>query len=238
MTKDGEKLPEMTINNKDLQKELIRAIESKEFSAVVCDTIYLLLKDQNHNAGDVLLPIAQACQRAENTAFIGVAHLKKYIADQEVVHHIRGDSDIVTFARTVIYMREGKEKNQRVIVPLKNSFTGNLDTGFVTTMPDDDSALSFQHYEDNNFAILKEHGKPFSSFIDAPKDSEKESLILDIKTMFLGYGDGKWRTQEFEKWLNGHSKKQWNRMTRSRLLKKAGLKSEKVGLHWFLFEKN
>ena len=80
MTKDGEKLPEMTINNKDLQKELIRAIESKEFSAVVCDTIYLLLKDQNHNAGDVLLPIAQACQRAENTACIGVAHLKKHIA--------------------------------------------------------------------------------------------------------------------------------------------------------------
>ena len=90
---------------------------------------------------------------------------------------------------------------------------------------------------ENNFEILKEYGKPFSSFTDAPKNTEEKTLIDNIIAMFNS-SKGKWRTQDFEKWLNGHTKKQWNRMTRSRLLKKAGLKSEKVGLHWFLFEKN
>lgn len=225
--KSGKKLPEMQIPQNSLSPAFLEAIFSRKFSAVVCDPMYLLLKDQNKGSAGVLMPLVQACLQTKDTAFIGVCHLKKAISDQEVIHHIRGDSDIVTLSRAVVYMREGKEKTKRVIVPLKNSLTGDLDTGFVTTMADNDSPLSFQHYTDNNFAILKEHAKPFSSFTDAPKDTARASLIADIKVKYIGYGPGKWKTKDFKKWLEGHTKRPWNDMSRTRLMKEVGVKSDK-----------
>ena len=231
--------PEMHIPREYLHAEYIKAIESKQFSAVVSDPIYLLLKDQNQHAGETLLPLAQACQQNE-TAFIGVAHIKKSINDQEIIHHIRGDSDIVTLARSVIYCREGKEKNKKVIVPLKNSLTGELDNGFVTSMADNDSPVLFTHYTDNNFAILKEHAKAFSSYTDEPEDSpETKNLISDILAVFQTHGgDGKWKNQDFKEWLKDRIKKDLDQKARQRLLKKAGLTQRAVGRgEWGLFKK-
>ena len=229
--KKGQRLPEMQVPRGDLAKNFLSAIESGRFSAVVADTLYLLLKDQNKGSADVLLPIAQKCLQIKNTAFIGVAHLKKNIADQEVVQHVKGDSDIVTLARSVIYLREGKEKTQRVIVPLKNSLTGDLDTGFVTTMPDDDSALSFQHYSDNNFAILKEHAKPFSSFTDAPTNKAENTLIKEIQQKYAVQGTKTWPTKDFRDFVKAR-KKGCSQPTMSRLMRKAGFKSEKIKDTW------
>ena len=233
-TYKGQKMPPMQIPKGFLLQELIKAIQKQIFSAVVCDTIYLLFKDQNSGASDILLPIALACMESK-TAFIGVCHLKKNIVDQEVIHHIRGDSDIVTYARSVVYMREGKEKNQRVIVPLKNSFTGEVDSGFVTTMPDNDSPLTFHHHLDNNFKILKEYGKPFSSFTDSPSDKEGDELVSDMLAVYNTYGDGNWRTKDFETWINSHTKRKWDQKKRQRILIKAGLINKFNGREFCVF---
>ena len=232
-------LPPMFISHKNLLKEFIKAIESKKFSAVVADTLYLLFKDQNKNAGDVLMPIIKALKTTE-TAFIGVCHLKKNIQDQEIIHHIRGDSDIVTYARSVVYLREGKEKTQRVIVPLKNSLSGDLDCGFVTTMANNDSPISFEHHEDDNFKILKEYGKPFSSFTEPAKNSKEDNLISDVLAVFKT--TGQWKTKDFYNWLhkkNGNKKTtdDAKRKAGQRIMKKAGLKSEQNSSgEWFLTE--
>ena len=237
LTKEQTKLPIMQIPKDLLIRETLQAIESEKFSAVVLDTIYLLLKDQNSGVMDTLMPLIQACHN-KKTALIGVAHLKKSIADQEIIHHIRGDSDLVTLARSVVYMREGKEKSQRVIVPLKNSLTGDLDTGFVTTMPDNDSPLSFQHYTDNNFQILKDHGKPFNSFNDSPEDNSNKDLIGDILAVFeTKGGNGKWKSEDFKIWLKNHTKKKWNRKAEQRLLETAGLIRKPVGTDHYLFKR-
>ena len=187
---EKEGLPIMQVPKDQLLPQILKAIESGEFSAVVLDTIYLLLKDQNSGVSDILMPLIHACHKVK-TALIGVAHLKKSIADQEIIHHIRGDSDLVTLARSVIYMREGKEKSQRVIVPLKNSLTGDLDTGFVSSMADNDSPLTFQHYTDNNFKILKDHAKAFDSYTDSPKDTSTKELEGDILAAFATHGGRK-----------------------------------------------
>lgn len=230
---DGKKLPSMIIPNNMLLNLYIKAILSKVYSAIVSDTLYLLLKDQNQKAGEVFQPIFTACQES-GSAFVGVGHLKKQIQDQEVIHHIRGDSDIVTYARSVVYMREGKEKNQRVIVPLKNSLTGNVDTGFVTKMRDNDSPIEFEHHTNSNFDILKEYGKPFSSFTDAPKDSAEENLISDIKTVFLGHESPGWPLEDFKKWLNHRTGRPCSDTSRKRLLKRADLCSRQKGVKWFV----
>ena len=236
MTKKGQKLPKMMIPKKDLLPEFIKAIESELFSAVICDTLYLLFNDQNKGVSEVLLPISQALTK-KKTAFIGVCHLKKQTKDQEIIHHIRGDSDIVTFARSVVYMREGKEKLQRVIVPLKNSFTGEVDTGFVTSMADNNSPITFQHHTENNFKILKEHAKAFDSYTDSPKDTSTKELEGDILMAFKLHGDGKWTSDEFKKWIEKHTQKKWDNKKIQRILGKCGLIRKQKGAFHAIFQR-
>ena len=162
--------------------------------------------------------------------------MKKQIADQEVIHHIRGDSDIVTIARSVVYMREGKEKDHRVIVPLKNSFTGNTDTGFVTSMADNNSLSTLSTIQTISLKFLKTT-EPFNSFTDAPRDSESEKLIKEIVTVYNSMGDGVWKSENFKTWLTKKTTKHWDKKAIQRVLDRAGLVRRQKGTFYAIFKK-
>ena len=226
----------MQIPKKYLQQGFIDRIKTGIYSAVVCDPIYLLLATENEQAEDILGPIIRACQEV-STAFICIGHIKKNIKDQEIVHHIRGHSDIVTISRAVVYMREGKEAKQRVIVPVKNSWEGDLNNGFVTDMTDNDSPIKFTHHTAHAFEILKEHAKSFQSFTDAPKDAERDQTLLAIKGEFNLKGTGAWLYEDYKKFINKLLKKELSRTTLWRWLGQAGLETRQKDTKKYIFKK-
>ena len=116
--------------------QVFKACASGEFSYVLLDLVYLTVKDENSNKEyeQVLLEI-QNCLSSD-TSFIATAHLKKDVKDQPLLHHYRGGSDLVGIPDRILYLRRGKQKSERVIVNLKDRYTGDLSGGWITSMPD------------------------------------------------------------------------------------------------------
>ena len=228
-------LSPMAIARKYLMPSIIRASELGKFSAILIDRLYMLFTDQKRVDEEIetLLRVAEV----NKIPILGVCSLKKMVKDQEVLHHIWGHSDIVNFARYVAYMREGKEKNERVIVKLKNSY-GSEDDGFLTTK-DGDLPIDFEQKYGDKYAILNEFGKPWGSYTDAPRN-ERGELIALIKARFteLG-GDYKWLYDDFKIFLQSDTHKEWSKLSRNRLLKACGLvaKIPKNDTKYYLVER-
>ena len=167
-----------------------------------------------------------------------MGHLAKDVRGRELIHHIRGGTEFTGRARKVFYIREGKEEKTRIMVKLKDSYTGDLCGGFKTSMETPESDMKVESIMGDAFHILKEHAKPLMTDKDSPLAGEdkKELEIKLLKSKVRHYSVGTWPAQDCYAWAEKDLS--WNEQKTRRELKKAGFYTKQRGfkgpyfIHW------
>ena len=229
----------MDVKKRLLNEGIINAIQSKQHGGIVIDRLYETLDDINKDTAKYLDPIREASMEYE-VPVIGMCSQKKQKQHQTIIDQVKGDSNIAQTARAVVYLHEGKQLKQRVLVVPKNNLTGDLSKGFLTSMDTDDSPIHFEPIHGHYKSLLEQYAMGFAGMNTIPKKSDRAELIDLIKDRFeeLG-GDWKWSMNDFKVFLNSNTQKEWNKVGRTRLLKACGLMCNipKNGTNYFLVKR-
>ena len=229
----------MDVKKRLLNEGIINAIQSKQHGGIVIDRLYETLDDINKDTAKYLDPIREASMEYE-VPVIGMCSQKKQKQHQTIIDQVKGDSNIAQTARAVVYLHEGKQLKQRVLVVPKNNLTGDLSKGFLTSMDTDDSPIHFEPIHGHYKSLLEQYAMGFAGMNTIPKKSDRAELIDLIKDRFeeLG-GDWKWSMNDFKVFLNSNTQKEWNKVGRTRLLKACGLMCDipKNGTNYFLVKR-
>ena len=173
--------PDM-ISSNTVREKLPKFLESGRYAFVLIDPIYLLFKKQNDNDAiqQDLQPMLNSLH--ENTSLLGICHLAKDIKGKDMLDHIRGGTEMTAKARKVFYVREGKEGLKRVMVIVKDSFSGP-NIGLLTEMKDIDSDITYKVIDGEFEWILKEYAKPFreSTNWSSATQGEKAEQLSKIR---------------------------------------------------------
>ena len=181
--------------------QVLKACATGEFAFVFLDLVYLTVNDENKNKEyeKVLLEIQGALQF--NTCFVATAHLKKDVKDQPLVHHLRGGTDMVGIPDRVLYLRRGKQKSERVIVNLKDRYTGDLSGGWITSMPQKDGDMEIRAVEGNPKSILATHAEGLvSEQRHNSQEAIKEHTLEIIRRQVTSFPNGMWDTTDYLSW--------------------------------------
>lgn len=225
---DGTNKAPESFTPREVKAALIEACKEGRFSAIIIDNLSEWTEgyDKNSTIKAALDPFLQDLH--ETTALIVMGHLAKEIKGRELVHHIRGGTEFTGRARKVFYIREGKEEKTRIMVKLKDSYGGDMNGGFKTSMETPESDMKIESLSGDAFHILKEHAKPLLTDKDSPLAGEdkKELEIKLIKEKVHSYPVGTWKVDDYYKWtekdLNWLPDKTGKYPKAYRALKKAG----------------
>ena len=196
------------------------------YSAVVLDPGSLFMKDdENKSFEKGVLPFLNALH--PTTSLIVTAQILKDIKGKELLHHVRGPTDFTGMARKVFYLREGKEDTQRIVVVLKDSYTGNSDTGFLLEKETATSDMEIKEVYGSYNELLDQYGKPLVSHNqnkESIQDQNKTDLqISEILTHYSETLQGKdfIYSTDMLNWIMKEFSVKLSRATK--LLKKSGL---------------
>lgn len=202
---------------------LLSALATGAYSAVVIDPVFLLLNNERNNK-----EIQEECERFKElchrkTAIIWPCGLAKDIKGKNIIQQIRGGSELTGQAGLVLYIREGKALGTRVMVQLKDRYSGFRDKGFLLTMAKPTgSDIKITPLEGPYEELLNRHG---SGFISA--QINQGSIITAVQDKLSSYESGDFLVDEFYRWafktlsLPEH--------TARRALKQAGFFTNKKG---------
>ena len=122
------------VTAKEAYNIILGAGSTGELSAIFIDHIGLFIEDEIKNKGyeRVILPMLENLHN--DTALVVTSHLTKNTVGRDLIHHIRGGSELVGLAKYILYIRKAQE-NKRIVVKLKDSYSGVTDDGWLVHMP-------------------------------------------------------------------------------------------------------
>ena len=198
--------PPEYLNWEDIKEMFLKKCRSGFFKVIYIDLLSSILTDEKDNKTTrrEMLEIHNSIH--PETAVVAGVHIKKEQRPDELLHSLRGATEIPGVVDLVLYLRRGLEKKNRIIIKIKDRADGELEGGYLTKKEGDD--IKIEKKEGTWKELLAEYGQPIAYALEGDGAGKKE-IEDEVFKKLIGkkincYPKGTYKMEDFLKWTKEH----------------------------------